>query len=275
MRALPADVKGLVEEMRVATQTALTSRLSRIDIELPLGMGLVSGDKALDVHSSSRELAKVYLEMFSALSATTVVAFGTDALASAARQEFGNAYKAKCVSLSAGSGKKRGPAAASGFGAASVPAKSTPAKAGKSAGVPSSTEIIFAVGPFDAPALAAVESLSKRFGKGTLVALLNAHLDTDPFSSAAQRDYFMTEFERVFCFRPVRTAGEIPEDLLVYRAFPMQWTLARMRASGRPKEIAQQPGLFARDDIEQALVRAGPPEKGALETLSSFFKFGN
>jgi hypothetical protein len=37
MRALPADVKGLVEEIRVATQDALSARLSRMDVEVPLG----------------------------------------------------------------------------------------------------------------------------------------------------------------------------------------------------------------------------------------------
>lgn len=273
MRALPADVKGLIEEMRVATQEALSARLSRIDIELPLGMGLMSGDKAQDVHASSRELARIFCEMFSQLEATTVVAFGSEQLASAARQAWGSSVKAKCVSISASVEKKRGPAAASGFGGGT--GKGAAAKLPKSAGVPAGTEIVFAVGPFDAQTLGAVESICRRLGPGTLVALLNAHLDSEPFASEAQRDFFQVEFARTFCFRPVRTSGEPPEDLLVYKAHPQPWTLARMRASGRPRAIAEQAGRFQREDIEQALFKAGPAEKGALEALGSFFKLGN
>ncbi|KAG8458346.1 hypothetical protein KFE25_005193 [Diacronema lutheri] len=268
MRQLPADVKDLVDELRVATQAALSSRLSRIDVELPLGMGLLSGDKAQDVHASSRELARIFCEMFSQLEATTVVAFKDDALASAARQAWGAGSAARAVALCAGAGKKRGPASASGFGAAA----SAPGKAAKAAGVPAGTEIVFAVGPFDTRALSEVERLCGRFGKGTLIVLLNAHLDSAPFGSAAQRDFFDAEFERVFCFRPVRTATEPPEQLLVYRAHPQPWTLARMRASGRPTAIAEQDARFSREDIERALARAAPDEPvGPLDAIGSFF----
>jgi hypothetical protein len=107
--------------------------------------------------------------------------------------------------------------------------------------------------------------------------LLNAHLDNaDQYASATQRDFFQRDFSRVFCFRPLRTSSDPPQELLVYRAHPGQWTLARMRSSGRPQPIAEQPGLFAREEIEQALSRAGPPaEEGPLEAIGSLFdRFG-
>ncbi|KAJ1629992.1 hypothetical protein T492DRAFT_1006650 [Pavlovales sp. CCMP2436] len=272
MHALPADVKGLVEEIRVATQEALTARLSRIDVELPLGMGLMSGEQAQDIHASSRELARVYCEMFSQLEATSVVAFGTEALALEARKAWGNAVRVKCVALTAGTvGKKERALPAPGFGAS--PASDKPAKKAPPGSVPAGTEIVFAVGPFDPPALAAVEGIARGFGMDTLVVLLNAHLDNaDQYASAAQRDFFQGGFARVFCFRPLKTSSDPPQELLVYRAHPGQWTLARMRASGRPQAIAEQPGLFAREEIEQALSRAGPPAaSGALEAIGNFF----
>lgn len=261
MRSLPADVKGLVDELRISTQAAITAQLSRLDIEIPLGMGLMSGKTANDVHASSRELARIFCEMFSQLEASTAVAFPTDALAKAAALEWGSSVKAKCVSLGGGKGS------ASGFGG---PVKKSSTRAG---GVPPGTDIVFAVGPLDGSALSSLEALSRRVGKGVLIVLLNGHLDSAAaFASPAQLGYFQSEFERVFCFRPLRTSAEPnAEELLVYRAFPEQWTLARMRASGRPLSIAQQPGLFSREQIEAALVQAGPVERNPLDEIGSFF----
>jgi hypothetical protein len=273
MRALPSDVKSLVEELRVATQTALSSRVSRIDIEIPLGMGLTSGGKSQDANIGSRELARIFCEMFSQLEATTVVAFGSEPLAKAAAQSWGKGVKAKCIALAAPAGKKGASTSSPGFGSSKIQSKAAkPGKASANAGVPAGTEIVFAVGPFNAKGYSAVETISRRFDKSVLVVLLNAHLDNEtPYASTAQRDYIRSEFERVFCFRPLVTSGDNPEELLVYRAFPGQWTLARMRSSGRPLPIAEQADLFSREELEQALIRAGPLEKGALEALGSLF----
>lgn len=281
MRALPSDVKGLLEELRVATQAALSSRLSRIDVELPLGMSLLSSDggASQDVAASSRDLARIFCEMFSELEATSVVAFPAKKLATAAQKAWGSEVKVRCVSLVAPSKKAASAKPVGGFGGASkVPKGKTEASG---VGVPGGTEIVFCVGPFDGPALAAVEALSRRFDQSVLIVMLNAHLDDGAaYASDAQREYFADTFERVFCFRPVRTAGggpessEVGQELLVYRAFPAEWTLARMRKMGKPQELARQEEFFAREDIEEALERAGPPEAGALEAISSFFKLG-
>jgi hypothetical protein len=281
MRALPSDIKGLVDELRVSTQTALSARVSRIDIELPLGMGLMSGDKSKDVHVGSRELARIFCEMFAELKATTVVAFNAEPLAKAAQQEWGKAVSAKCITLVAPSPADMPKAVpASGFGVTKTPAKAVkPGKTVASGGVPAGTDIVFAVGPFDERGYRALETISRRFDQSVLVVLLNAHLDyAEPFASAAQRDYFAQTFERVFCFRPLVTGGERSEELLVYKAFPDGWTLARVRTAGAPQPIAEQPTPFAREDIERALERAGPaepkPAAGPIEALSSLFNGG-
>ena len=103
------------------------------------------------------------------------------------------------------------------------------------------------------------------------MALLNAHLDDAEFASKQQDAYFRDEFERVFCFRPVRTPEPNPQELLVYRAHPGPWKLGRMRSSGRPQELLAQDEFFSREDIEEALTKAGPMEQGALEAIGSFF----
>lgn len=202
---LPKDIKGLVDSIRTTTQAALDARLSRVEVEVPLSMGLLEG-KAGTVPEASRQLARIFCEMFSQLDATTVVAFPSEQQVSAARKAWRNDVKARLESLTSAA---KPSASRKGFGSGK---KARPAPAADS-----ECDIVFVVGPLDADGLAAAEEISKSRGPGVLVALLNAHVDTAPFTSARQREYFENTFTRVLCFRPF-TFEE--EEFLLFRGFP-------------------------------------------------------
>ena len=110
---LPSTIKDTIASMRQATQDALQSRQSRMDIEMPYGMSFgiekATKDKKLDPERSDRELCRMYIEMFSMIEEATVVVFKTEGEADRAKKTWGPAVKkAKVLSFSGGGGSSGG-----------------------------------------------------------------------------------------------------------------------------------------------------------------------
>ena len=72
---MPRDIKEVVNQMRASVQSALQARVSRIDVDLPIGaeFGVEQGGEtrkrgakltSADVARSDREVARLFVEMF-------------------------------------------------------------------------------------------------------------------------------------------------------------------------------------------------------------------
>jgi Domain of unknown function (DUF1995) len=240
---LPRDVKEAVAACRAATQRALQDRVSRMDIEFPVGtkFGIEPSPKKksdskataaaptlADLERSNRELARIFVEMFQPVGGGNriVVAFATAELADAAQRQWRDDATAQARILSmdrrkrknggaaaAAAKKKRQVVASKGFAAklALEIDETNPELAGLSLSgpfvLPTETEvaIFVAPGPLE---LVLVERICAQVGMGTLVILLNARLSLVPsFGTAAAQALFRDEFQPVFCLAAAATAA--------------------------------------------------------------------
>jgi hypothetical protein len=266
---LPRDVKDAFKQCRAAVQEALGGRLSRMDVEFPVGtkfgvektpskskqrnkssMEVDSSDaptrETLD--QSDRELARLFVEMFQPVGGGNICAVFNDvALADVARKNWKDDPSAESNILSldrrksaAGAPKKK-KKAVQGF-AAKLAAEVGESTDNESQSgpfqLPEGTEVALFVAP-GPKEIVIIERLCESAGMGTLVVLLNARLSSiSNFGSDAATKLFREDFEPVFNL----SAG--PQDAapgcLLYRAFPGDWVLARKPRVGQPKTILSQ-----------------------------------
>jgi hypothetical protein len=254
-------VKDAVSQCRVATQAALENRISRIDVEFPVGAKFnveptpkknrqSGGDSKgtptrNDLDRSDRELARLFVDMFQPVGGDQLaVVFPEAAGADAAHKKWKGDPTAACRVLSldrrrSGASKQNNKNNKSRGFAAMLLAEvddNEGAAVGGPFQLPENTEVAIFVAP-GPKELVIVERICEQVGMGTLVILLNARLSTiDNFGTAAGTKLFTEDFETVFhlaAFQP----QDVAPNCLVYRAYPGRWVLARKPSVGPPKSI--------------------------------------
>lgn len=208
---MPKDVRQATTQLTAATQAALQSRCSRMDVELPPGISLgvesakTKADKANDglyfdgevaaksLLRSDRELARLFVEMFSPLGKKSItVAFTSPDEAEAAQKIWGKDTRVMSLQNSAvGSKKKKAGAKVKGssskgfaakLAAATAPSEKSAGGSGKAASsVPEGTEVLLVVAPKGEVAFNAVQTMSESVGMGCCIVLLNARLEGSSF----------------------------------------------------------------------------------------------
>ena len=169
--ALPRDIKEVVNQMRASVQSALQARVSRIDVDLPIGaeFGVEQGGEtrkrgakltSADVARSDREVARLFVEMFEGTGLRPLVLFAEEKQAVRAK-ELWPGVDARIAVLGASkpkaeqprkAAKKRSGGGGGGFGAPAGPSGGAPAPKQLTA-VPPATEVLFVVRPEGTPRL--------------------------------------------------------------------------------------------------------------------------
>ena len=212
-----------------------------------------------EVTRSDRELARLFVGMFEGTGLVPLVLFPTEKEAQIADKKWGKAHGDwKIASLNLGDAKKPKPAKAGGSkggkggkakggGGFGAPA---PAAAGSKTTVltrvPGNAEVIFAVspGPLQLPA---VRSFCDSFGMDRLVVLLNPRLAEDGVDGEMASYFEAGEFQTVveYAIDPHKAAAPGPDEdadaegdpVVLWRAFPEEWLLARKPKVGAPREL--------------------------------------
>ena len=293
--ALPRDVKEAVNKCRAATQEALKNRVSRMDIEFPVGTRFnvepqpkrkgSSNDGTptkTDLERSDRELARLFVDMFQPVGGEhLVVIFPEVTAAEAAKTKWKDDSTAQCRILSldrrksSGSKKKIKPR---GFAAklASEVGEDGSDSIGGPFKLPDKTEVALFVSP-GPKELVIVERICEEVGLGTLVILLNARLSTiSNFGTSAATKLFREDFENVFhlaAFQP----QDVAPNCLLHRSYPGQWILARKPSVGAPKTILvsdERPdakfAAQAFDSLEISDIEKGMED--AVQNVAGWFK---
>ena len=272
---LPKDVKECVSRCRAAVQSALEQKMSRMDIEMPVGanfgvekgaagkkkgggrMADALGDSSnggaptMDqLTKSDRELARIFVEMFQPLGGEHISCiFKDEGLAEQARKRWRNEVGASCRVLAVdrkgkssrgggmGGGGKKGGKSKKKMGFAQKMAAEIEGDGTSGPFVlPEGTEVALFVAP-GAKELVAIERICNEVGMGTLVILLNARLGKmTNYGTEQAKKLFTEEFEPVFHLSAA-PQSEAP-GCLMHRAYPTDWILARKPKVGAPKTIA-------------------------------------
>ena len=291
---LPRDVKEAVASCREATQSALQKRISRMDIEFPVGTKFnvekggtkrKAGDTPTkdELERSNRELARLFVDMFQPVGGNSItVVFSDVDLADQARKQWKGdpTASSRIVSLDrkkSKSGKKK-KANARGFAAKLAKlAKEIDDDLDDSGPfrLPENTEVAMFVAP-QAKDLPTIERICNEVGMDTLILLLNARLHSMAnFGSNNAKKLFLEEFEPVFSL--TAASQEAAPGCLLYRAFPGDWALARKPSVGAPKTILVQGARPNDEDSSSAYesIEISDMEKGVesvVENVSNWFR---
>lgn len=296
---LPRDVKEAVSRCRAAVQEALQNRMSRMDIEMPVGtkFGIEKSRKTKtvvkkddgekipskdDFDTSDRELARIFVEMFQPLGGSHIsVVFNEEGLSDAAKKKWKGDSSASCNIVTMGRRSKSRPNAkkkkSRGFAAkmeAEVGSLSDEDGSGKAFKLPKDTEFALFVAP-GPKELVLIEKICNEVGMDTLIVLLNARLSKiENFGSDASKDLFLQEFEPVFHLRAA--PQDVAPGCLLHRSYPGDWVVARKPKVGQPKVILTQPEIptmgqcrDAYDSIELSDIEKGV--ENVLDNVSGWF----
>lgn len=293
--SLPKDVKEAVSKCRAAVQKGLENRLSRMDVEFPVGtkFGVEKDGKKkgrrMDnegaptkdmFDTSDRELARLFVEMFQPVGGDAIsVVFKDDDLADIAKKRWKGDVSAECIITSVNRGKKkkalgRGMGGGKGKGKKKMgfAAKMNEEFSDSSSGpfkLPEKCEVALFVSP-GPKELIAVDKICEEAGMGTLVVLLNARLSNiENFGSDEARERFEKEFESVF-YLSTAPQNAAP-GCLMHRAYPTNWIVARKPKIGPPKTIASFNDCPTSDECRVAYesIEVGDMEKGVEDVLGN------
>ena len=293
---LPRDVKDAVSICRESVQKALQKRVSRMNVEMPVGAKFgveqqkgkkkssaanVINDDSNGVsrdtlEKSDRELARLFVDMFQPVGGENIsVVFRETRQANAARRKWANDSTASCRITcvekgstgknSSGSGKKK-----KKMGFAAKLAAELDSDVGGPFSLPKNCEVAIFVSP-GPKELIAIERVCNQVGMGTLVILLNARIEKMEKVSS----FFEENFEDIFHL--AAAPQDVSPDCLMYRAYPEDWLLARKPKVGQPKVIAQQNNRFTSDECKISFenMEMGDFEKaaeGVLENVANWFR---
>mmetsp|Transcript_13520 Transcript_13520/g.19947 ORF Transcript_13520/g.19947 Transcript_13520/m.19947 type:complete len:352 (+) Transcript_13520:246-1301(+) len=296
---LPRDVKEAVSKCRAAVQEALQNRMSRMDVEMPVGtkFGIEKGRKAKtvvkkddgekipskeDFDASDRELARIFVEMFQPLGGNHIsVVFNEEGLSNAAKTKWKGDSSASCNIFTMGrrsknrsTAKKKKPRGFAAKMEAEVGSLSDEGGSGEAFKLPKDTELALFVAP-GPKELILIEKICNEVGMDTLIVLLNARLSKiENFGSDGAKDLFLQEFEPVFHLRAA--PQDVAPGCLLHRSYPGDWVVARKPKVGQPKVILTQPEIptmeqcrAAYDSIELSEVEKGV--ENVLENVSGWF----
>lgn len=283
---LPRDVKEAVQACREATQAALRKKISRMDIEFPVGTKFnvekdgtkrKSGETPTqdELERSNRELARLFVDMFQPVGGNSItVAFNDVDLADMARKKWkGDPTAAsRIVSVDrrkSNSGKKK---KKNSRGFAAKLAKEVDDSLDDSGPfkLPENTIVAIFVAP-GPKELVIVERICSDVGMDTLIILVNARLATvSNFGSTAAKKLFMEKFVPVFNLSAAQQ--EAAPGCLLFRTFPGDWVLARKPKIGAPKTILVQPSRPNEKDSKKAYnsIELSDVEKGVESVVENF-----
>jgi len=249
-----------------------------------------------DIERSNREFARLFVGMFEGTGLVPLILFPAASEAAAAKKLWAApGLEARVQALvPAGGGSYEGGGAAA---APNVP-KSSAAKAGGGGGgfgggatarsgkkgrakggsanqalrpltrIPEGAEVVVAVAPLEAQ-LSVLRDYCDQSGMDKLVILLNPRLDTAGEKSAASRAYFADGgdggFETAYAFvtQPLGVESKATPDgdpLVLWRAYPGEWSLARKPTIGPPRALIvgeDRPSLAAMEEAVAAERSAG------------------
>jgi len=304
---LPKDVKDAVSKCREAVQKGLEGRLSRMDVEFPVGTkfgiekdakkrgggkGRLMSAMAADDNSSAdggvtkdmletsdRELARLFVDMFQPVGGDNIaVVFSEDSLKDLAMESWRGDPTASCriMSITRGARKSKSSLIIKGIGSGKkkqklgFAAKMNEEFSDESSGpfkLPENCEVALFVAP-TAKDLIKINNICNDVGMGTLVVLLNARLDLIQKSQEVD-DYYKNEFEKVY-YLSIAPQSASPGCLL-YRAYPNDWVLARKPKVGTPKTVCTFPNRPSDDDCKSAYenIKIGDVEKGVEDVLGN------
>jgi len=291
--SLPRDVKDAVSRCRAATQEALKNRVSRMDIEFPVGtkfgveqtpkvkLAKEKGPTKDQLDQSDRELARLFVEMFQPVGGENIcVTFTTQDLADSAKSKWkgdsGASSRILAMNRRKNSTPKKKASKPKGF-AAKIAAEieDDSLTGGGAFELPKNAEVALFVAP-GPKELVVIDKICQEVGMGTLVILLNARLaKVENFGTAAAEQLFRKDFEPVFCLSAA--SQDAAPDCLMYRAYPGKWQLARKPAVGQPKTILTQNTKPTNVECKTAYegIVIGDLEKGvetALENVVGWFR---
>ena len=262
---LPRDVKEAVSKCRAAVQDALKARLSRMDIEMPVGTKfgvertpkkkgrVVSDDKdsghpTLDLlQASDRELARLFVEMFQPLGGNHIsVVFNDADLADVAKAKWQGdpSASSRILSMNRRRTKKaesmKNKKKSMGF-ASKLAAEVEDKGIGENSAafkLPDGTEVALFVAP-GPKELIVIDKICTDVGMGTLVVLLNARLSRiENFGTEKAKSLFLEEFEPVFHLRAA--PQQDAPGCLLHRSYPSDWLLGRKPKVGPAKVLLSQ-----------------------------------
>ena len=308
---LPKDVKDAISKCRGAVQKGLENRISRMDVEMPVGANFgvekksssknkrgnlaslddeSEGSVTLEkLETSNRELVRLFVEMFQPLGASHICAvFNDEYLADQARERWSNDISAECniAAIDRKGKRSRGGIAKSGnksikkkkkaMGFAAKIASELEEDVSGPFNLPKGTEVALFVAP-GPKELIAIERICNEVGMGTCVILLNARLSMiEKFASDGARKLFMDDFETVWSLSAA--PQEEAPGCLIHRAYPGPWILARKPKVGAPKTIGLKDGeKFTGEECREAFgkIEVSDLEKGTeklAENMASWFK---
>lgn len=272
-QGIPRSIKDGINGLRFAMQRALRDRKSRAEINLPRGTPLgVEGPGAGSAdddkyEKSDRELARLTVELFKPIIDNTVVIFSQGRQARRAASIWGTAL-VKTMALdemtsSAIKRKNKKAKKEGGFGASEG--------GGEMTTLPPGTEVCIVVAP-GPKELSAVRRLSESLGFDTLLIILNTPLEeASPHLPKDEAVALLSEFEPVFFLNVLNDAAvKTLDNVLLYRSYPGEWSIAQKGALGPPKILASKPERFTKEEKLIAL-REGAENnaKPLLEKLTS------
>lgn len=289
---LPRDVKDAISRCRAATQEALKNRISRMDVEFPVGTrfgvekakkkgkALADGGPTKDLlDQSDRELARLFVEMFQPVGGENIaVVFNEPQLSELAKKKWKGDIGASSRILSMGRQKaaksKKKVSRAKGFAAKLAAEVDDSSDESGPFVLPDNAEVALFVSP-GPKELVAIEKISNEAGMGTLIVLLNARLSrVSNFGTDEAAKLFTEDFEPVFSL--TAASQEAAPDCLLYRAYPGDWVMARKPKVGQPKTLLTQAPKPTFDECVEAYEaeEQGDFEKGvenALENVVGWF----
>jgi hypothetical protein len=254
MVTYPVKIKSVITKLTASTQKALQAQSSRMLVELPpaTSFGVEKGGSNArtasegmtpeqKIKQSNREAARLFTEMFSMLSSTTVCVFPSEAEASAARNLYGAAFRGQCLSIdSAGKGAK---------GMGKLRSRKFTAEEQEAAllgtdgiYVPDGTEVLIIAGP-RAKDFKKIKKIHDKLGEGCVIILLNSRVDNvnalnsdkkDEEDKKYDVDFVYQDFVNVFTYCPpvlldkedLNKIEKTKKDLLLYHEFKGKYYLA-------------------------------------------------
>ena len=293
--SLPKDAKEAVSKCRQAVQAALEQRISRMDIEFPVGTkfgiekdsknkkkpsGSVNENETLegptrdDLERSDRELARIFVEMFQPLGSESIgVIFPDNDRAEKAREKWAGDSSAMCKIVSTAKDKRAITLKKKklGFGAKLAKEIESETDTGPFQ-LPNGCELAIFVTPTPREMLT-IHRICTDVGMGTAVILLNARLGKiENFGTDEARQLFENDFKPIFHLAAA-SQDEAPGCLL-HRAFPTDWILARKPKIGPPKTIQiftdRPTPLQCKQSFESCEVDKGV--ESVFENVATWFK---
>ncbi|KAA8496489.1 hypothetical protein FVE85_0218 [Porphyridium purpureum] len=249
----PGSVGRTVKDMKEAIQAALSSRLSRVDIQLPpgtsfgleanaSGAALYASESLSSEERSSRECARLVLEMFAGTELNTAVIFNDASATTAARAmwlEHGDATLLDAKAL---------------------------AKRSKSPEKP--LDVMICVAP-RIRALMQIKSASEEAGDRMAVILINARLESIRWPNAPLAEFFLGGFENVLLYDVLEDDGS--GKLSLYRKFPAKFTLCRKEGLGAPKVVHSWDRRPEAAELQTVVRNLPAPAKGLFSGLPKLF----